>query len=175
MRIRIFAALVLSVLLFGHTFAQDQADLDRLDQKFTQYFERILPGWRHERVEPVMKTENVLIEFWSFSNRKVKIAVIRHKSADEAREVLQRHAKYTLNREELSDLGDEAHAGGYGSGDVAFRKGNLTIYISTTADVDSDADARVLSQSERFEREKSEMRRLSREFAKHAATAIDQP
>src|SRR5258705_8333674 len=122
MLIRAFVALVLLANLPVHVSAQAKTELDKLDEKFSQYFERVMPGWKHERVEPVMKTENVLIQFWSFSNRKVKIAVIPHKSADEAREVLQRHAKYQFNKQELSDLGDEAYAGGYGSADVAFRK-----------------------------------------------------
>jgi len=73
MRTRIFAALALSAVLLGQSFAQDPSELDRLDTKFSQYFESIMPGWKHERVEPVMKSENVLIEFWSFSNRKVKV------------------------------------------------------------------------------------------------------
>ncbi len=175
MRTRIFAALALSAVLLGQSFAQDPSELDRLDTKFSQYFESIMPGWKHERVEPVMKSENVLIEFWSFSNRKVKVSILPHKSDEEAREVLQRFARYSLNKQELKGFGDEAYALGYGLADVAFRRGRFTVYVSTTADVGSDPDGRTLSQSERFEREKSEMQRLSREFAKHMVSAMDAP
>ncbi len=175
MRIRIFAALVLSVVLVGQTFAQDLSDLDRLDTKFSQYFESIMPSWKHERVEPVLKTENVLIQFWSFPNRKVKISIVPHKSAEEAREVLQRFVKYESDRQELRGFGDEAYAWGYGLGDVAFRRGIFTVYVRTRADIDSDPDARTLTQWERFEREKSEIQRLSREFAKQMVSAIDAP
>jgi len=89
--------------------------------------------------------------------------------------VLQRFARYSLNKQELKGFGDEAYALGYGLADVAFRRGRFTVYVSTTADVGSDPDGRTLSQSERFEREKSEMQRLSREFAKHMVSAMDAP
>jgi hypothetical protein len=175
MRSPVFIALVSTLLLAGSTLAQPQSDLDRLDEKFTRYFERVLPGWKHERVEPVWKGENVLIQFWSLSNRKVKISVLPHKSGEEAREALESFVQSEWNKQPLRDFGDEAFTWGYGLSNVAFRRGRLTIYVSTYADVDSDSDARTLSQEQRFEREKNEMRRLSREFAKHGASAIDAP
>ena len=173
MKNRVFAAFFLFTLLIGQIVAQGGSDLDKLDEMFSRYFEKVMPAWKHERVEPIVKTENVLIQFWSFSNRKVKISIIPRKSTEEARDVLHRYAKYESKKEQLTDVGDEAYASGYGFSDVAFRRGRLTIYVRATADVDSDPDARTLSQSERFEREKSEMRRLSREFARHAVKAID--
>lgn len=175
MKKRSFAALLLVAVLICQAFGQGQSDLDRLDKKLSRYFEKAMPGWKHDRVEPLMGSGNVLIQFWSRSNRRVKISVILHQTGSEAREVIERNARYTLNKEALTDLGDEAHAGGYGSADVAFRKGKLTIYISTSADVDSDPDARNLSQEQRFDREKSEMRRLSREFARQTSNAVEEP
>ena len=175
MKMRGLAGFVLLTVLIAQATAQGNSDLSKLDEKFTRYFGKIMPGWRHDRVDPLMNGENVLIQFWSSANRKVKISVIAHKSGNEAREVLQRYAKYSLNKEVLTDIGEEGYSSGYGSADVAFRKGRFTIYISTTADVDSDQDAKTLNQNQRFEREKSEMRRWSREFAKHAANAVDNP
>ena len=49
------------------------------------------------------------------------------------------------------------------------------IHFSSRADVDTEADARTLSREQRFEKEKSELRRLSLQFAKHAAEAVDAP
>lgn len=167
-----FVMFALTILPLTAT-AQNNQDLDKLDQKFIKHFERVMPGWKHERVEPVYKNENVLIQFWSVPHRKVKISIIPRKSAQEAREILQRDLQ--LNRKRLTDVGDEAFSGGYGDGDIAFRRGRFTVYIRTHADVDSDPDARTLSQPQRFEREKSERRRLSIEFAKHAANAVDAP
>ncbi len=179
MTTRILKTLLLFAVLFGEIFAQNQGDLDRLDAKFSHYFENIMPGWKHERVEPFSApgttSENVLIEFWSSSNRKVKVSILLYKSGDEARQVFQSSAKYHQEKQELKGFGDEAYAWGYGLSDVAFRRGRFTIFVSTTAEVDSDPDARTLSQSERFEREKSERQRLTMEFAKHMVNAIDAP
>jgi hypothetical protein len=172
MRISKFLILVL-LAVPSISMAQSHADLDKLDEKFAKYFERVMPGWKHERVEPVYKDENVLIQFWSQGNRKVKISILPHRSAEEARDVLQRGLQ--LNRQRLMDFGDEAYSGGYGSANIELRRGRFTIYISTYADVDSDPDARTLNQDQRFDRQKNEMRRLSMEFAKHAVGAIDAP
>jgi hypothetical protein len=83
--------------------------------------------------------------------------------------------KYESQKEELKGYGDEAYGWGYGTSRVVFRRGRFIVYVSTYAEVDSDPDARSLSQSEKGEREKSETRRLNREFAKHILTAIDLP
>jgi len=175
MIIRVVVALVLLAIPLGHSFGQGQGDLDKLDDKFTKYFERIMPGWTHKRGEPIVKTENVLIEFWYASNRSVKISVAPHKSGEEAREALQAFIKYEAKRETLKDFGDEGYAWGYGSSNIVFRRGRCVVYVSTNAEIDADPDARTLTQEQRFEREKSEMRRLSLEFAKHAVNALDKP
>ena len=75
----------------------------------------------------------------------------------------------------MKGLGDEAYGWGYGMSNVVFTRGKSIVYVSTYAEVDSEPEARSLSQAEKGEREKSEMRRLSREFAKHMVSAIDLP
>jgi hypothetical protein len=81
----------------------------------------------------------------------------------------------TDHKRELTDTGDESYALGYGQGTVAFRRGKFTIYVSCNFDVDSDPETMNLSQPEKVERHKAERKRLAREFAKHAAAAIDNP
>lgn len=163
------------ILLVSTSLAQERPELDELDQKIQRHFEKASPGWKHERVEPIEGSKNVLIEFWSLGNRNVKISILPHDSSEQAKEVFKEHEKYGVNREVLRELGDEAVGSGYGSSDIALRKGKYTVYIRSTVDVDSDPDARSLTQDQRFEREKSEMRRLSREFAKYVAAALDAP
>lgn len=175
MKILVYAAVVVAAVFSLHTATLAQSDLDRIDEKLTRHIEKVMPGWKHERVEPVSKSENVLIQFWSFSERKVKISVIPHRSANEAREALQDFMKYERDKEVLSATGDEAYGWGYGMADIAFRKGRLTMFVSTTAEIGARPEERMLSQDERFHLMKSEMRRWSREFAKHAANAIDSP
>jgi len=163
------------ILLVNVSFAQERPDLEALDQKIQRQFEKSLPGWKRERVESIEGSQNVLVEFWSFANRKVKISIMPHASVEQAKEAFKDYAKYGVNREAVRDLGDEAMAWGYGSADIGFRRGRYMVYLSSAADVDSDPDARSLTPDQRSEREKSEMRRLSREFAKHIAQALDAP
>jgi hypothetical protein len=176
MKDRVLAAFVFFMLVPGHAFAQKSAELNRLDDKLTQHLEKKMPDWKHERGEPIAGSDDsVLIEFWSFSNRKVKVSILLHDSVEQAQQVIENHARYSFNKETLTGLGDEAYASGYGSSLVAFRRGKFTVYVSTTADVDSDPDAADLNQEQRFEREKAEMKRWSTEFARHVVDAIDAP
>jgi hypothetical protein len=169
----VFAAICLSALLISQAFGQQSWELDRLDEKLVRHMEKTMPEWKHERVEPIAGSEDVLIEFWSFSNRKVKVSILLHSSEEKARAVIQDHARYSFNLEAVQGLGDEAYSSGYASSLVAFRKGKLTIYVSTYADTDSDPDAQSLTQAQRLEREQAEMKRLSKELAKQVAAGID--
>ena len=176
MKNRILAVFMFLTVVIGHGFAQDSSELNILDEKLTRHFEQKMPDWKHQRGQPIAGSgENVLIEFWSFANRKVKVSILLHRSVEDAQQVMQNHVRYAFNKEILTGLGDEAVASEYGSSLVAFRRGKFTVYISTFADVDADADARSLNQEQRFEREKSEMKRWSREFAKHVVNAMDAP
>lgn len=171
---RIFCALTLSFLCFGHSLAQGREDLDRLDEKVTRYIQNRLPGWKHERVEAIQGSV-ALIQFWSNANRKIKVAILPQRSAEASRATMRDFVKYTKEAKPLAEFGDEAYSWGYAGSNVVFRKGRYKIYVTTYAEVDSDNDARTLNVEQKGEREKSEMQRWSREFAKHMAAAIDQP
>lgn len=168
--------LLLTVIFSLTAFAAkptNQTTLDALDEKIRGDFQETLPGWKHERVEPIVKTENVLIQFWSCENKKVKVSILPHESAEKAHEVFKNFETYSMNKQVLNDLGDEAIGWGYGSANVTFRKGKFTVYISGGVDISADPDFRSLSDEQRFEREKSEAVRLDREFAKHVARVLD--
>ena len=154
--------------------AQGQADLDRLDEKLTKHLEKVMPGWTHKRGEPIVKTENVLIQFWYSTNRSIKIAVSPRSSANEARKAIRDFLK-SERTEPLNDSGDEAYSWGYAASNIVFRKGRFVAFVSSYAEIDADPDAQTLSQEQRFEKEKTERRRLSIQFAKHAADAVDSP
>lgn len=170
----LLSAFLLVLVNLNATGVAAQSDLDEVDVKLKRVVESNLPGWKHKRVEPIAGSKNVLVLFWSNSNRVVKISVVPHKSAQDARNAIQDFMK-SESKEEIRGLGDEAYTWGYGLGNVAFRKGRLNIYVSTMADVNGDADALNLTALEKNERMRSEMRRWSREFAKHAANALDIP
>ena len=169
---------ILSVFLLcgGHVAAQnDPLEIEKVAGKLEQVLKVKMQGWKHNRGEPFVKNENVLLDYWYSSNRVVKISVIPHNSAAEAREALQRFVRYDREKEELKDLGDEGYAFGINASNVAFRRGRFTVYVSTIANVDDDEDARRLTAAQREARQRSEEKKWSREFVKHVATAIDLP
>ena len=124
MKNRVLAAFVFLILL-GHASAQKTAELNRLDEKLARHLETKMPDWKHERGEPIAGSDDsVLIEFWSFSNRKVKVSILLHDSVEQAQQVIENHARYSFNKETLTGLGDEAYASGYGSSLMAFEEVN---------------------------------------------------
>jgi len=167
--------LLLLLGLIGRGVAQDQPELETLDDKLSRHVATKMPGWKHKRGEPIQGSKNVLIERWGTSNRVVTVSVVPHKSADEAREALIDFVKYDRDKEQLKGLGDEAVAWGYGLSQIVLRRGRFNIYISSYAEIGSDSNMRSLSEAERGERDRTEMRRLSREFAKLVTEAMNLP
>ena len=175
MKRQVLVALVFSSVCIAQVWAQGQVDLDRLEVKLSRHIETKMPGWKHRRGEPMSHSSNVLIEVWSFPEKGVKIQIVPYKSAQEAREVLKGFLKYESDKEELEGLGDEAYAWGVRRADVVFIRGKFIVYVESGANIDAEPDARRLSEPERFEREKTEVKRLSMEFAKHMVNALDLP
>ncbi|MGH9972259.1 MAG: hypothetical protein ACREBG_31315 [Pyrinomonadaceae bacterium] len=175
MKNRVFVAFLLLGLCATQVAAQGQPDLDRLDEKLSRHIETKMPGWKHKRVEPFMNSPNVLVEVWSLPKRGVMVQIVQYKSHQEAREVLRGFLQYESEKEELKGLGDEAYAWGIRRANVVFTRGNFIVYVEAGADIDADPEARGLSGPQRFDREKTEVKRLSTEFAKHMVSAIDLP
>jgi hypothetical protein len=170
----LFVVLLLSVPL-TESRGQSNPDLEKLDERIVKHFQAKMPEWRHKRGEPIQGSTDMLVERLALSNRTVKISVVPHNSVAEAREAIERFVRYDSEKEQLQGFGDQAFAWGYGLGNVVFRRGKYAVFISVYADVYSDADARTLDTYQRGQRERAEMKRLSREFAKHVTNAIDGP
>lgn len=175
MKTRTFLPLAIVCFSLIQVMGQQVLELDQLDTKVSQYLRNALPGWHGRRSNPIEGSRNVLIEFWSFPNRTVKVSVLPRSSVQEAKERMESFVRETAEAQELKGFGDEAFTWGEADSNVVLRKGKYTVYITTIAEVDGDSDARNLTKSQKKERQRSEMRRLSKEFAKHVATAIDQP
>ncbi|HXT63309.1 MAG TPA: hypothetical protein VN696_09760 [Pyrinomonadaceae bacterium] len=173
MRNLFIAVSVLCVLTVASAKIVAQSDLDKLDDKFSRHLEKVLPGWTHDRGEPVVKGENVLIQYWYSPNKAIKISVMPYKSATDARAALEDFVRYERDRTQLKDFGDDGYAWGFAESKVVFIKGKLLVFVSSRVEAGSSPEERALGQDQRFEREKDEMRKWSREFAKHAANAVD--
>ncbi len=166
--------LILFLVLFSSSASAQEPDLDRLDQKLRHHLETKMPGWAYERVEPIQGSEGVLLQKWTIQNRGVSVTVVVMKSAQDAKEVMQRFPRDSKGQP-LESLGDEAYTWGYRNRQVVFRRGKNIIYVEAGANVDLDPDARSMTWAERRAREESEVNRLTGEFAKHTVTAIDLP
>jgi len=175
MRTLIIVVSLMCVLTTAGSIADAQSDLDKLDEKFSHHLEKVLPGWTHQRGEPIDKSENVLIQFWYAPNKAIKISAMPYNSASDARAALEEFVRYERDKTQLKDLGEDGYAWGFGQSKIVFRKGRLLVFVSSRVDSGSSLEDRTLSQDERLEREKNEMRKWSTEFAKHAANALGNP
>jgi hypothetical protein len=91
--------------------------------------------WELKRTEPIRANENVLIEMFVSGGRRVKVSILEHKSEAEAIQTMKRGAADKSAKAFLK-LGDEAYSWGF-SDAIAFRKGNLTVYVSAVSDIDA--------------------------------------
>jgi hypothetical protein len=172
---RIVGSIILAMTLLAHAEAQQDAELDQTGNNLARFIEARLPGWQHKRGTLIQGSRDVIVEVWTFPNRLVKVSMTRRKSVEEAHERLMTFAQEEGDARELKDFGDEAYSWGEEGSNIIFRRGKYTISVATIADVERDVDAQALTREQKRGRRKSEMRRLSRELAKHAANAIDAP
>jgi hypothetical protein len=171
MQIHLISALVFLGMLASTAMAQDDGELERVATKVTQHIATQMPGWQNKRL--IQPSKNVVIDFWSIPNRIVKISLIQQESDEETRTSLAKFARHEPNILAVKGLGDEAYSWGYGGSNIVFRRGKYSVWVSTNAEVDHDADAAVLSWEQKSERKISEERRLSKEFATRAADVIN--
>jgi len=131
------------------------------------------PRWKLERTEPIRPNENVLIEMFVSGGRRVKVSILEHESKAEAIETMRRGVA-DKSAKALLKLGDEAYSWGY-SDAIAFRKGNLTVYVSAVSDI--DALLPMLDQDERTSLRRSEEVAINKSLARTIAnilSALDQ-
>src|SRR2546430_15395248 len=98
MKHRKFLVLLLLFVIRVDGFAQD---VNVLEDKLTSYLNTQMPRWKHRRAQPIQGSERTLVEFWSFSNRNVKIAIDPYKSSQDAQEAFRGFLKYQIEREDL--------------------------------------------------------------------------
>jgi len=153
-----------------------EADLDRLDDKLHKHLEMKMPGWSYQRIQPIEGSKGVLLQNWTIENRGVSISVVQMKSAEAARETIQRLANDpSTHAQPVPDTGEEAYAWGYQNRKIVFRKGQNLVYVEAGADVLRDRDALTMTPSQRRAREESEVKRWREEFVKHILDVLDQP
>lgn len=145
-------------------------DLQRMAEHIEQRIKENHPEWKLQRIEPIVKTENVVIDQWRFRDSGVRVSFVPHKNASDAKEAMEFFAKFMKCHEEIRDLGDGGCWFGGDATELAFRRGRITVFISSAVEMSLDPYVdKVMDPKDRF----IETRKLSQEFAQHAARAID--
>ncbi|HLL16977.1 MAG TPA: hypothetical protein VK388_18095 [Pyrinomonadaceae bacterium] len=155
-------------------------NLDKIAEAIERKIQDKMPEWNHQSFQPTSPDENatsdqVMIQQWTFGKKNVRLAIVRHQSEEEAARVLRQFAADKKTGEGLQGLGDEAYVWGVRRS-VAFRQGNLTIYMSAVVreEVDQDEAARNPSEALRqaAQAEHAEEGKVVRGFAQHIAAAL---
>lgn len=126
------------------------------------------PRWQLERTESIKPNENVLIEMFVYGGRRVKVSILEHKSEAEAIAAMKQGAADKSSKP-LLKLADEAYSWGY-SDAIAFRKGNLTVYVSAVSNI--DALLPMLDRSESGALRRSEEVAINKSMARTIANIL---
>ncbi|HEY9404411.1 MAG TPA: hypothetical protein VIQ24_17265 [Pyrinomonadaceae bacterium] len=175
---------VLALLLLATeppSHAQKQfTNLDRVAEAIERDIQDKMPDWTHKTVPPATVDENtasdkVIIQQWTFGRKNVRVAVLQHQSEAEATSVLRQFAADKKSSNSLNGLGDEAYLWGLRNS-IAFRQGNLTIYMSAVVSEKlNDAEA-VRNPAEAMRKaaqaEHDEETKVTRGFAQHVAAVL---
>ena len=167
MKTFVSAGIILAVVLSVAVGQDRKAERDRLEEEIFSQLESRLPGWHHKRVEPFWPISTIVVQgWWPSPNRGVHVAVAIRESVEDAKKEIRSYLQFRREPQELTGFGDEAFIPEPNGSQLVLRRGRYVIYLSIFVDVDSDADARNLSQVEREERRKAEVQRIEKEFAK---------
>jgi hypothetical protein len=116
------------------TFAaqDDKTKLDAALEKVKNHLAQKKPDWKHEAVEPIQGSRNVSVNNWAFESRIVRVSIIGYRSDDEAIAAMRRFAAEERTLDRLPDLCDGGYSWGMSGSNIAFRKGDVTIWVSNS-------------------------------------------
>ncbi|MCM3870973.1 MAG: hypothetical protein ND895_09815 [Pyrinomonadaceae bacterium] len=98
--------------------------------KLDRAFDRHMRGWTRERIVPVYPGENVLIENWTRSDRRVRISFVPHQSNEAASNAFANFASSSSPKTAVNNIGNEACQWGHAN-DIVFRRGHVTVFINS--------------------------------------------
>lgn len=138
-------------------------DLTNLGDTIAKSIQSKKPEWHYESQTPMKGSEGVIIQQWSSESQSIRVAIVYHKSTEEAAKAMRDTARDSPTVEALADLADEGFS--WGRGTVSLRRRNLTIDVRavTTKLTLDHADA---------DKDLKEEQRLCKEFARLVADAF---
>lgn len=168
--------LMTTLLLSTSSLAQQHfSNLDQVGESIENRIRSVMDEWTIHHIQPMSyadtaPSETVKILHCESSARDVRIALQKYSSIENAANDLLRFA--TGKRATgINGLGDEAYLHGIESA-IAFRKGNLLVFISAIADKENDNTVDLRNPTARANAEHNEEAVVTRVFARHVATVL---
>ncbi|HKZ01446.1 MAG TPA: hypothetical protein VJ180_04360 [Pyrinomonadaceae bacterium] len=90
------------------------------------------PEWRHSSVEPIKGSRNVSVNNWELNGQFVRVSIVAYASEGEASEAMRGFASDVRALDRLPELGEGGYSWSMGGSNICFRKGDLTIWVSTS-------------------------------------------
>jgi hypothetical protein len=125
---------LLLLLCFRPVFApQDYtARLDSVLEKVKSDLAEKKPEWKHRSIEPIEGSRNVSVNNWEDDRGQiVRVSISACGSAESAAEPMRRFSSESRTLDRLPELGDGGYSWGMGGSNICFRKGDLTVWVST--------------------------------------------
>jgi hypothetical protein len=132
MKLWVITVIALSLFLFAAipTHTQSTSELTALGDNVVSSIQSKKPDWKHEAVQPMSGSAGVILQQWTLDYQSVRIAIVAHKSTQDAATAISKLAQQGQVNERFQGIGDEGMT--WGRGVVSFRKRNLTIDVSAT-------------------------------------------
>lgn len=165
MKIWLITVIALSSFLSAAipTHTQSTSELTALGDSVVNSIHSKKPDWKYEAVQPMSGSTGVILQQWTLDYQSVRIAIVAHKSTQDAATTLAKLAREGQLIERVQGVGDEGIT--WGRGVVSFRKRNLTIDVSV-ANTDSTLDPTELAKN------LTDERNVAKEFALLVADVI---
>ena len=114
--------------------AQDySARLDTVLEQIKTHLSEQKPEYKHRSVEPMGGSKNVSVNNWEFDGQIVRVSILAYASANEAAEAMRKFSSETRTLDRFPELGDVGYSWGMGGSNICFRKGDVTVWISTSS------------------------------------------
>jgi hypothetical protein len=165
MKIWLIVIVALSLFLSEAIPAQTQStsELMALGDSVVSSIQSMKRDWKYEAVQPISGSVAVILQQWTLDSQSVRIAIVAHKSTQDAATAISKLAREGQLIERVQGFGEEGIT--WGRGVVSFRKRNLTIDVSA-ANTDSTLDPTELAKN------LVEERKVAKEFALLVADVI---
>jgi hypothetical protein len=145
------------------THTQSTSELMALGDNVVSSVQSRKPDWKYEAVQPISGSTAIILQQWTLDFQSVRIAIIAHKSTQDAATAISKLARKGQLIERTQGFGDEGIT--WGRGVVSFRQRNLTINVSAV-NTDSTLDPTELAKNLVDER------KVAKEFALLVADVI---